>query len=107
MIAATQGIANQLSPPSAEAKSAVVKPNATRQDNSSAENPASIAANNFLTLLVTEMKNQDPTATTDPNEWVNQLVQVNSLQQLISINETLKGSTGTRTNADSVSSLNN
>jgi flagellar basal-body rod modification protein FlgD len=35
------------------------------------------------------MKNQDPTATTDPNEYINQLVNVNSLQQLISINQTL------------------
>jgi len=53
------------------------------------ENAASITANDFLTLLVTEMKNQDPTAATDPNEYINQLVQVNSLQQLISINQTL------------------
>ncbi|HMG85613.1 MAG TPA: flagellar hook capping FlgD N-terminal domain-containing protein [Terracidiphilus sp.] len=50
---------------------------------------ASISANDFLTLLVTEMKNQDPTANTDPNEYINQLVQVNSLEQLISINQTL------------------
>lgn len=50
---------------------------------------ATITANDFLTLLVTEMKNQDPTANTDPNEYINQLVQVNSLQQLISINQTL------------------
>jgi flagellar basal-body rod modification protein FlgD len=58
--------------------------------NPSQDNSASITANDFLTLLVTEMKNQDPTAQTDPNEYINQLVQVNSLQQLISINETLK-----------------
>jgi flagellar basal-body rod modification protein FlgD len=50
---------------------------------------ANISANDFLTLLVTEMKNQDPTANTDPNEYINQLVQVNSLEQLISINQTL------------------
>jgi len=42
-----------------------------------------------LTLLVTEMQNQDPTADTDPNEYIDQLVQVNSLEQLISINQTL------------------
>jgi len=52
---------------------------------------ATISANDFLTLLVTEMQNQDPTAQTDPNEYVNQLVQVNSLEQLISINQTLTG----------------
>ena len=48
-----------------------------------------ITANDFLQLLVAEMKNQDPTATTDPNAYIDQLVQVNSLQQLISINQDL------------------
>jgi flagellar basal-body rod modification protein FlgD len=46
-----------------------------------------ITANDFLSLLVAEMKNQDPTANSDPNEYINQLVQVNSLQQLIQINQ--------------------
>jgi flagellar basal-body rod modification protein FlgD len=47
---------------------------------------SSITSNDFLTLLVTEMKNQDPTQPTDPNAYIQQLVEVNSLQQLISIN---------------------
>ncbi len=50
---------------------------------------STISANDFLTLLVTEMKNQDPTSANDPNQYINQLVSVNSLQQLIQINETL------------------
>jgi flagellar basal-body rod modification protein FlgD len=54
-------------------------------------NSATITANDFLQLLVTEMQNQDPTANTDPNEYINQLVQVNSLEQLISINQDLSG----------------
>ncbi len=58
-------------------------------NGSSDSDSATISANDFLTLLVTEMKNQDPTADTDPNEYINQLVQVNSLEQLISINQTL------------------
>ncbi len=57
--------------------------------NSSGGDSATISANDFLTLLVTEMQNQDPTADTDPNEYVDQLVQVNSLEQLININQTL------------------
>lgn len=57
--------------------------------SSASSSAATISANDFLTLLVTEMKNQDPTATTDPNEYINQLVNVNSLQQLIAINQTL------------------
>ena len=48
---------------------------------------STITANDFLTLLVTEMKNQDPTQPTDPNAYIQQLVQVNSLQQLIGINQ--------------------
>jgi len=43
---------------------------------------------------VTEMQNQDPTANTDPNEYINQLVQVNSLEQLIDINQNLTTALG-------------
>jgi flagellar basal-body rod modification protein FlgD len=66
-----------------------VKPQTAPSNADTAAGSATISANDFLTLLVTEMKNQDPTANTDPNEYINQLVQVNSLQQLISINQTL------------------
>ena len=65
-------------------------------DNPKAQG-TSITSNDFLTLLVTEMKNQDPTAQTDPNQYINQLVQVNSLQQLIEMNEKLSSALGTPT----------
>jgi flagellar basal-body rod modification protein FlgD len=54
---------------------------------------ATITSNDFLTLLVSELKNQDPTQPTDPNAYIQQLVGVNSLQQLISINQDLAPST--------------
>jgi len=57
--------------------------------SNAADSDTSITANDFLTLLVAEMKNQDPTADTDPNAYIDQLVQVNSLQQLIQINQDL------------------
>ena len=66
----------------------------TSSTSSSGSSSATISANDFLTLLVTEMQNQDPTADTDPNEYINQLVQVNSLEQLISINQTLSTDLG-------------
>lgn len=50
---------------------------------------ATITSSDFLTLLVSELKNQDPTQPTDPNAYIQQLVGVNSLQQLISINQDL------------------
>src|ERR1700751_2702160 len=70
---------------------------AAATDNSSDQNSATITANDFLTLLVTELKNQDPTANTDPNAYVNQLVQVNSLQQLIQINTNTTATPSTTT----------
>ncbi len=61
-----------------------------------------ISSNDFLTLLVTEMKNQDPTQPTDPNAYIQQLVGVNSLQQLIAINQDLSNVTSS-TSGTSVS----
>jgi flagellar basal-body rod modification protein FlgD len=45
--------------------------------------------NSFLTLLTAQLKSQDPTAPQDPTAFVTQLVQFNSLQQLIQINQDL------------------
>jgi flagellar basal-body rod modification protein FlgD len=67
---------------------------ATTGTGNSDSSSATISANDFLTLLVTEMQNQDPTANTDPNEYINQLVNVNSLEQLININQTLSTALG-------------
>jgi flagellar basal-body rod modification protein FlgD len=57
--------------------------------SSSAADNSTITSNDFLTLLVSELKNQDPTQPTDPNAYIQQLVGVNSLQQLIQINKGL------------------
>ena len=67
---------------------------ASGSSGSSDDSGSTISANDFLTLLVTEMQNQDPTADTDPNEYINQLVQVNSLEQLIDINQNLSAALG-------------
>jgi flagellar basal-body rod modification protein FlgD len=53
-----------------------------------------------LNLLATELQNQDPTSPVDPTQMVGQLVSLNQLDQLISINQTLSnlggsGSTST------------
>lgn len=69
--------------------------NAASSTDSNSQDSSMITANDFLTLLVTELKNQDPTANTDPNAYVDQLVQVNSLQQLIQINQNTTTAAGT------------
>ncbi len=60
---------------------------ATSNSNNAASGSSDITSDDFLTLLVSELKNQDPTQPTDPNQYITQLAQVNSLQQLISINQ--------------------
>lgn len=59
----------------------------------SSASSSTITASDFMTLLVTEMKNQDPTQPTDPTQYVQQLVSVNSLEQLVSINQGITGLT--------------
>jgi flagellar basal-body rod modification protein FlgD len=77
------------------------KTEATSSSSSTSSSAASISSSDFLTLLVTELQNQDPTANTDPNEYVNQLVAVNSLEQLININSTLTSDLGSSSSSTS------
>ncbi|HEX3986535.1 MAG TPA: flagellar hook capping FlgD N-terminal domain-containing protein [Acidobacteriaceae bacterium] len=75
-------------------------PSTSSSSSSAADGSATITANDFLQLLVTEMQNQDPTANTDPNEYISQLVQVNSLEQLVQINQDLGSSSSASTSSD-------
>jgi flagellar basal-body rod modification protein FlgD len=45
--------------------------------------------NQFLTLLTTELQNQDPTTPTDPTQFVTQLAQFSTVEQLTQSNTTL------------------
>ncbi len=52
----------------------------------------------FLNLLATELQNQDPTDPVDSTAMVGQMISLNQLDQLISINQVLSGSSsGTST----------
>ncbi|MGC1870548.1 MAG: flagellar hook capping FlgD N-terminal domain-containing protein [Acidobacteriaceae bacterium] len=76
----------------------------TGSTTDSSTNEATITANDFLTLLVTEIQNQDPTTQTDPMQYITQLVGVNSLEQLVQINQTLTTATGGTTTTGSAAS---
>ena len=43
----------------------------------------------FMKLLVTQLSNQDPMSPSDPTQFVSQLAQFTSLEQLVSVNEGL------------------
>src|SRR5271170_6655158 len=84
--AAEARVASALVPQAVKARATSSTPSTTSATESAA---GTITSSDFLTLLVSELKNQDPTQPTDPNAYIEQLVGVNSLQQLISINQGL------------------
>ena len=58
--------------------------------NGAAASPVgSLSPNDFLTLLIAEMKNQDPTKPMDPAQMVSQLATVSQVSQAVKTNETL------------------
>jgi flagellar basal-body rod modification protein FlgD len=60
-------------------------PNNKTGQTAAAQNTAS-GSDMFLKLLVEQLKNQDPLAPQDGTQFVAQLAQFNSLEQLININ---------------------
>jgi flagellar basal-body rod modification protein FlgD len=60
-------------------------------------NSATDLGTTFLNLLATELQNQDPTAPVDATAMVGQMISLNQLDQLISINQGINGSTDTGT----------
>jgi flagellar basal-body rod modification protein FlgD len=57
--------------------------------SSSAASSNELNGNSFITLLTAQLQAQDPFDPTDPTTLLNELVQFNSLQQLIDINSLL------------------
>ena len=55
----------------------------------------------FLNLLATELQNQDPTDPVDSTAMVGQMISLNQLDQLISINQALTGSSSSTTTTGS------
>jgi flagellar basal-body rod modification protein FlgD len=57
--------------------------------SSSTESQEGLGKSEFLTLLLTQLKNQDPLNPLESTEFTAQLAQFNSLEQLFSVNENL------------------
>ena len=103
--AASATVASALLPKNVNAKAT----SSTDSTDSSTSSSSTITSDDFLTLLVSELKNQDPTQPTDPNAYIQQLVGVNSLQQLIQINQgltTIESSGSSSTSSSAVSGTN-
>lgn len=61
-----------------------IKINSTTDTSSS-----SMGKDDFLTILVAQLENQDPFNATDPSEMIGQLTQFSMLEQLTNMNDTL------------------
>lgn len=59
----------------------------------------------FLTLLVAQLQNQDPLNPDDPTEFTAQLAQFSSLEQLFTLNESMNNLVTSNANADRLSTL--
>jgi flagellar basal-body rod modification protein FlgD len=62
--------------------------------NSSTDSSLQSIEGTFLTLLVQELQNQDPTAPMDSTQMVGQMISLNQLDQLASINQVVTNAFG-------------
>jgi flagellar basal-body rod modification protein FlgD len=68
---------------------AVSSNTATNNTSSSTTASPNVDYNQFLTLLMAEIKNQDPTQPMDPTQSVTQLATISGVQQAMQTNATL------------------
>jgi flagellar basal-body rod modification protein FlgD len=85
-----------LLPIGADAASSSTGTSSTSASSASSNANGLANPNLFISLLTAQLKAQDPLNPMSPQDMVNQLTEVSSLQQLVNINQTLtKISTGT------------
>jgi flagellar basal-body rod modification protein FlgD len=61
--------------------------------------------NTFLTLLTTQLKNQDPTSPMDTNAFTQQLVSFSAVEQQINTNKNLQSLINLQTSTETISAL--
>ena len=103
-------ILNTLKPTATNATQRAIGSKATTSTGSSSGTSSSATSGSgldttFLNLLSTELQNQDPTAPVDSTAMVGQMISLNQLDQLISINQSLTPSSSTGTTAQAVQNV--
>lgn len=68
----------------------IARPSSASGSNSSAATPAEDLTNTFLLLLTVQLKNQSPIDPLDPNQFIAQLAQFNSLGELTQIQQLMQ-----------------
>lgn len=67
---------------------------ATNSNSTSQINKTSLGKDDFLKLLVTQLQHQDPLKPLEDKEFISQMAQFSSLEQMSNINETLNSKLG-------------
>src|SRR3954453_23898149 len=73
--------------PAASTSPLAVQPTTSVVNNSPA---AALGKDSFLKLLVAQLQHQDPSQPTDSTQFMSQLAQFSSLEQMTNVNETLQ-----------------
>jgi len=74
-----------------EQASSSTKTQATEQQKNALGGTGTLGEQDFLTLLVNQLQNQDPLNPMDPKEFAGELAQFSQVEQLIGINKKLDG----------------
>jgi flagellar basal-body rod modification protein FlgD len=77
----------------------------TTSSSAAAKKTSVMGKDDFLNLLVAQLKNQDPLSPDDPTAFTAQLAQFSSLEQLTNLNTSMEGLTEAQNNSEKISSL--
>lgn len=79
---------------------------AAGKDSTKSKDDAAMGKEDFLSLLVAQLKNQDPLNPDEPTEFTAQLAQFSSLEQLFTLNESMETLVASNSSSDRFSTLN-
>ena len=82
-----------------------LNPTAASAAATAAKTENTLGQDEFLTLLVAQLQNQDPLNPTDATEFTAQLAQYSQLEQLFNLNDAMDGLSAAQTSSQKVSAL--
>ena len=81
-------------------------PSASTGSSNTTSKSSALGQEEFLTLLVAQLMNQDPLNPSDPTEFTSQLAQYSQLEQLFNLNDSMTGLTMATYNSQLYGALN-